>query len=140
MNAMSARARRAGMGLTAFGAAAATMVLVAPQASAWVSDISVGGSNQQVGCAYTVTATVAVDRLLSVSFTDNGTAITGSPVTPSLLSNSVTIQWTPTTAGAHTIQATQDFISKSTVVQVAASSAFGSVGCGLNGLFPSLSG
>ncbi|WP_433560508.1 hypothetical protein ACQP1O_22725 [Nocardia sp. CA-151230] len=44
------------------------------------------------------------------------------------------------TTGSHTLTATQDLISKSITVQVDPASSFGSFGCGLNGLLPSLSG
>ncbi|MTE13864.1 hypothetical protein [Nocardia aurantiaca] len=141
MNAHTARVRRVGTGVTAFGAVAGIIILAAPQAGAWPSNLEVsGGSTHNVGCSYTLTATVEVDRLTSVSFTDNGTELTGSPVSPSLLSNKVTINWTPTTTGSHELTATQTFIPKSITVQVSPQSSFGSVGCGLNGLFPSLSG
>ncbi|MEU6583676.1 hypothetical protein [Nocardia sp. NPDC046763] len=141
MNAHTARARRVGLGVTTFGAVAGVIVLAAPQAGAWPSDLQVsGGSSHNVGCSYTLTATVQVDHLLSVSFSDNGTELTGSPVSPSLLSDKVTIKWTPSTTGSHTLTATQDLISKSITVQVDPASSFGSFGCGLNGLLPSLSG
>ncbi|WP_405497737.1 hypothetical protein [Nocardia sp. NBC_00511] len=133
------QARRAGLGVTTLGAVAGAIVLAAPQAGAWPSDIAVSGTSHNVGCSYTVTATIAVDRLTSVKFTDNGTELTGSPVSPSLLSGTVTISWTPTTAGNHTLVATQDFLTKSVDVQVSPASSFGSFGCGLNGLLPSLS-
>ncbi|MGW4245056.1 hypothetical protein [Nocardia sp. NPDC004722] len=141
MNERTTRARRAGLGAAAFGAAAGVVVLVAPQAGAWPSDLTVsGGSTHNVGCSYTLTATVTLDRLTSVTFKDNGTEIAGSPVTPSLLSNNVTLSWTPSTAGSHTLTATQDLITKSLAVDVSPASSFGSFGCGLNGLLPSLSG
>ncbi|MFE3222839.1 hypothetical protein [Nocardia sp. NPDC059228] len=140
MNAHTTRARRVGMGLTTFGAVAGTVVLVAPQAGAWPSNLEVSGSTHNVGCSYTLTASVEVDRLTSVSFTDNGVELTGSPVSPSLLSNKVTINWTPSAAGSHELKATQTLISKSITVQVDPASSFGSFGCGLNGLLPSLSG
>ncbi|AYF76116.1 hypothetical protein D7D52_22300 [Nocardia yunnanensis] len=141
MNEHTARARRVGLGAMTFGAVAGTIVLVAPQAGAWPSNLEVsGGSTHNVGCSYTLTATVEVDRLLSVTFKDNGTELTGSPVSPSILSNKVTINWTPSTPGSHTLTATQDLISKSIAVDVSPASSFGSFGCGLNGLLPSLSG
>ncbi|WP_067829544.1 hypothetical protein [Nocardia inohanensis] len=142
MNAQKARVRRVGMGLTTFGALAATMVLAAPQAGAWVGNLEVSGSDHKVGCSYTLTASVEVDRLSTVKFTDNGTDIPGSPVSPSLLSNKVTLKWTPSTAGSHKIEARQILISDSITVQVGASSSTGSFGCGggLGGLIPSLSG
>ncbi|APA97645.1 hypothetical protein [Nocardia seriolae] len=141
MNAQTARARRAGLGVTTFGAVAGVIVLAAPQAGAWPSDLQVsGGSTHNVGCSYTLTATLDVDRLLSVAFRDNGTELTGSPVSPGLLNGKATINWTPSTAGSHTLTATQDLISKSITVQVDPASSFGSFGCGLNGLLPSLSG
>ncbi|MGV9667010.1 Ig-like domain repeat protein [Nocardia niigatensis] len=141
MNAHTARARRVGVGVTTFGAVAGAIVLAAPQAGAWPSDLQVsGGSSHNVGCSYTLTATLDVDRLLSVSFRDNGTELTGSPVTPSILTGKATLSWTPTTAGSHTLTVTQDLFSKSITVQVDPASSFGSFGCGLNGLLPSLSG
>ncbi|MEU0542024.1 hypothetical protein [Nocardia sp. NPDC005978] len=141
MNSQSVRARRAGVGVTAFGAMACTVILAAPQASAWVGDVAVSGSNHKAGCSYTVTASVEVDRLSSVKFTDNGKDIPGSPVSPSLLSNKVTIKWTPDSAGAHKIEARQLLISDSITVQVAAGTGTGSLGCGggLGDLLPSLS-
>ncbi|GAB2555661.1 hypothetical protein [Nocardia heshunensis] len=141
MNHINPGARRVGLGAMTFGAVAGVAVLVAPQAGAWPSDLTIsGGSSHNVGCSYTLTATVTLDRLTSVSFKDNGTELTGSPVTPSLLSNNVTISWTPSTTGSHTLTATQDLITKSLAVDVSPASSFGSFGCGLNGLLPSLSG
>ncbi|MEV0248286.1 hypothetical protein AB0H76_16945 [Nocardia sp. NPDC050712] len=142
MNAQTNGARRVTMGLTAFGAMAATMVLLAPQAGAWVGDLEVSGKDHKAGCSYTLTASVEVDRLSTVKFTDNGADLPGSPVAPSVLSNKVTLKWTPQTAGAHKLEARQLLISDSITVQVAASSGSGSSGCGggLGGLIPSLSG
>lgn len=140
MNAKSVRARRAGVGFTAFGAIAATIVLAAPQASAWVGDVSVDGSDHKAGCSYTITASVEVDRLSTVKFTDNGADIPGSPVSPSLLSNKVTLKWTPKTAGSHKIEARQLLISDSVTVQVGAASGTGSLGCGVGALGGLLSG
>ncbi|MFE3195252.1 hypothetical protein ACFXHA_40045 [Nocardia sp. NPDC059240] len=140
MNEINPGARRVGLGAMTLGAVAGVAVLVAPQAGAWPSDLTIsGGSAHNVGCSYTLTATVTLDRLTSVSFKDNGTEI-GNPVTPSLLSNSVTTSWTPSTTGSHTLTATQDLITKSLAVDVSPASSFGSFGCGLNGLLPSLSG
>ncbi|MEV6070691.1 hypothetical protein AB0L82_29460 [Nocardia sp. NPDC052001] len=139
MKVQSVRARRAGMGVTAFGALAATMVMAAPQAGAWVGNLQVdGGAEHKTGCSYTVTASVEVDRLSTVKFTDNGVDIPGSPVAPSLLSNKVTIKWTPTTVGNHKLEARQILISDSINVQVTAGSNTGSLGCGggLGGLIP----
>lgn len=136
--------RRFGLGLTAFGALGATIVLAAPQAGAWPSGLTVSGTEHNVGCTYTLTATITLDRLTSVKFTDNGTELPGSPVTPQLLSNKVTIDWKPTTAGAHKLVVTQDLIPYSTTVDVSEANSFGSFGCalggGLGGLIPSLSG
>ncbi|MVU83212.1 hypothetical protein GPX89_38980 [Nocardia sp. ET3-3] len=143
-------ARRVGLGATSLGALVGTIVLAAPQAGAWPSDVQVSDSSHSVGCTYTVTATLDVDRLLSVSFQDNGVAF-GGTVTPNIVTSKASVQWTPSTAGSHTITAIQDFISKSVTVQVDPQSAFGSFGCGpsgilsggsgvLNSLFPSISG
>ncbi|MEV6280082.1 hypothetical protein [Nocardia sp. NPDC051832] len=145
MNAQTNGTRRIGMGLTAFGAMAATMVLAAPQAGAWVGNLEVSGKDHKTGCSYTLTASVEVDRVSTVKFTDNGADIPGSPVSPSLLSNKVTIKWTPSTPGAHKLEARQLLISDSVTVQVTASgggsgSASGSACGGLGGLIPSLSG
>ncbi|MBL1077977.1 hypothetical protein JK358_26590 [Nocardia sp. 2] len=142
MNVQKPRAGRVGIGLTTFGAMAATIVLTAPQASAWVGNLEVSGTGHKVGCQYTLTASVEIDRLSTVKFTDNGTDIPGSPVSPSLLSNKVSIKWTPTTAGSHTLSARQLLISDSITVQVAASSGNSGSSCGggLGGLIPSLSG
>ncbi|WP_306359545.1 hypothetical protein [Nocardia sp. CC227C] len=146
MNAQGTRARRVGMGLTTFGAVAAAIVLAAPQAGAWVGNLEVSGKDHRVGCTYTLTASVEVDRVSTVKFTDNGKEIPGSPVSPSLLSNKVSLRWTPQTAGSHRLEARQILISDSITVQVAESSggsgsASGSAcGGGLGGLLPSLSG
>ncbi|MGN2640184.1 hypothetical protein ACWEKT_22000 [Nocardia takedensis] len=144
MTAQHRRLRRAGTGLSAFGAVAAIAVLTAPHASAWVGEISVSGTEHKVGCSYTITATVEIDRLTEVRFTDNGKAIPGSPVTPSLLSNKVTLKWTPETAGNHKIEARQLLISDSVTIAVAekpasTGSAGGGCGGGLGGLIPGLS-
>ncbi|MFE7717416.1 hypothetical protein ACFU44_00015 [Nocardia rhizosphaerihabitans] len=132
---------RAGFGITAFGAVAASIVLAAPQASAWVGNLNVAGSDHKVGCSYKLTASVEVDRLTSVKFTDNGVDIPGSPVSPSLLSGTVSITWKPTTAGQHKLEARQLLISDSITVTVGEAAATGSAGCGggLADLFPSLS-
>ncbi|QLY33784.1 hypothetical protein [Nocardia huaxiensis] len=140
MKVQKARASRVGIGVTTFGAMAATIVLAAPQAGAWVGNLEVSGSGHKAGCQYTITASVEVDRLSTVKFTDNGVDIPGSPVSPSLLSNKVTIKWTPSTAGAHKIEARQILISDSITVQVAENTSSGSSSCGLGGLIPSLSG
>lgn len=132
---------RAGFGITAFGAIAASLVLAAPQASAWVGNLNVSGTDHKVGCSYKLTASVEVDRLTSVKFTDNGKDIPGSPVSPSLLSGTVSIEWKPTTAGQHKLEARQLLISDSITVTVAEAPSTGSAGCGggLGGLIPSLS-
>lgn len=147
MNAQGTRARRVGMAATTFGAVAATIVLAAPNASAWVGNLEVSGKDHKTGCTYTLTASVEVDRVSTVKFTDNGKDLPGSPVSPSLLSNKVTIKWTPATAGVHKLEARQILISDSISVTVAeggggSGSASGSAGCGggLGGLIPSLSG
>ncbi|MET9215819.1 MULTISPECIES: hypothetical protein [unclassified Nocardia] len=130
---------RAGFGVTAFGAVAASIVLAAPQASAWVGNVTVAGSDHKVGCSYKLTASVEVDRLTSVKFTDNGVDI--ATVSPSLLSGTVSTTWKPTTAGQHKLEARQLLISDSITVTVAEAPATGSAGCGggLADLFPSLS-
>ncbi|RBO89517.1 hypothetical protein [Nocardia puris] len=131
--------RRAGFGLTAFGAMTAVAVLTAPHASAWVGNLEVSGKDHTVGCTYTLTASVEVDRVSTVKFTDNGKEIPGSPVAPSLLSNKVSIKWTPSTPGAHKLEARQILISDSITVQVAEGASSGSAGgCGglLGGLIP----
>ncbi|MEU8901687.1 hypothetical protein [Nocardia sp. NPDC048505] len=142
MNAHTIGARRVRMGFTAFVAVAATLVLTAPQAGAWVGDLAVSGQDHKVGCTYTLTASVEVDRLSTVKFTDNGADIPGSPVAPSVLTNKVSLKWTPQTAGAHKLVARQLLVSDSVTVQVAAAGNSGSSGCGggLGGLLPSLSG
>ncbi|MEV6773003.1 hypothetical protein AB0N05_30640 [Nocardia sp. NPDC051030] len=142
MNVQKTRVRRVGMGLTTFGALAGAMVMAAPTAGAWVGNLEVSDKDHKVGCSYTVTASVEVDRLSTVKFTDNGKDLPGSPVSPSLLSNKVTIKWTPDSVGAHKLEARQILISDSITVQVAAASNSGSAGCGggLGGLIPSLSG
>ncbi|MEC3958755.1 hypothetical protein VMT65_37355 [Nocardia sp. CDC153] len=151
MSERNARARRVGLGVTSFGALAGTLILAAPQAAAWPTDLTVsGGNSHNVGCSYTLTASLSVDVLLPVSFYDNGTEITGSPVSH-LLKSSASLNWTPSTTGSHTLTATQDLISKSITVQVDPASSFGSFGCGpsgilnggsgiLNNLLPSISG
>ncbi|MGW5316900.1 hypothetical protein [Nocardia thailandica] len=133
---------RAGFGITALGAIGASLVLAAPHASAWVGNVAVSGTNHKVGCSYKVTASVEVDRLTSVKFTDNGADFPGSPVSPSLLSGTVSITWKPTTAGQHKIEARQLLISDSVTVTVAASDGTGSATCGggLGDLIPGSAG
>ncbi|WP_280339815.1 Ig-like domain repeat protein [Nocardia neocaledoniensis] len=105
--------RRAGVGLTTFGAVAAAAVLVAPQASALVQSIAVSGSTHYVDTAYTVTADVtATSFLFKVTFTDNGTQI-GEPV--SVSNGKATITWTPKTTGTHEIKAVQELVSSKTI-------------------------
>ncbi|MEV0436331.1 hypothetical protein [Nocardia sp. NPDC050413] len=122
------RLGRAGFGITAFGAVAATIVLAAPQASAWVGNLSVAGTDHKVGCSYKLTASVEVDRLTSVKFTDNGQDI--GTVSPSLLSGTVSMTWKPTTTGQHKLEARQLLISDSITVTVGEAAATGSAGCG----------
>ncbi|MFC9999950.1 hypothetical protein [Nocardia sp. NPDC127526] len=144
---MNAYKLRAGTGLLTFAALGAVVTLTAPQAAAWVGNLEVSGKDHKVGCTYTLTASVEVDRLSTVKFTDNGKDIPGSPVAPSLLDNKVTIKWKPTTAGTHKLEAWQILISDSITVQVTeskggsgSSGSGGGCGGGLGGLIPSLSG
>ncbi|WP_229684246.1 hypothetical protein [Nocardia camponoti] len=130
---------RAGFGVGTVGAVAVSLVLAAPQASAWVGNLNVAGSDHKVGCSYKLTASVEVDRLTSVKFTDNGVDIPGSPVSPSLLSGTVSITWKPTTAGSHKLEARQLLIGDSINVTVGEAAATGSAGCG-GGLGGLLSG
>ncbi|APB00206.1 Ig-like domain repeat protein [Nocardia seriolae] len=109
--------RRAGIGATAFGAAAAVAMLTAPNASALVTGISVASSDKYcANQAYTVAVDVtATSFLFSVSLSDNDTKVGDAKP-----SNGVaTFSWTPTTTGSHTLKAVQEVISnKSTTVTV----------------------
>ncbi|MFE3257234.1 hypothetical protein ACFXPS_16160 [Nocardia sp. NPDC059091] len=108
--------RRAGIGATAFGAAAAVAALTAPDASALVTGITVSGSQVCVNQATTVTVAVtATSFLFDVSLTDNDTQVGNSKVSNS----QATFSWTPTTTGSHTLKATQEVVStKTTTVNV----------------------
>ncbi|MVU76843.1 hypothetical protein GPX89_06230 [Nocardia sp. ET3-3] len=140
--------RRAGIGATAIGAAAAVAMLTAPDANALVTDISVASSSQYcTNQPYTVTVNVTVTSFLfDVALSDNDSQV-GS-VKPQ--NGVATFNWTPTTTGTHTLKAVQEVISnKSTSVTVVDCSATGggsgSAGSGssasnpLSGLLSSLS-
>ncbi|MEC3954203.1 hypothetical protein VMT65_14280 [Nocardia sp. CDC153] len=109
--------RRAGIGATAIGAAAAVALLTAPDASALVTGISVTNSDKYcANSTYTVAVNVtATSFLFDVSLSDNDTQIGSTK--PS--SGVATFSWTPTTTGSHTLKAVQEIIStKSTTVTV----------------------
>ncbi|MGW3540074.1 hypothetical protein ACWDNI_05915 [Nocardia niigatensis] len=135
--------RRAGIGATAIGAAAAVAALTAPNASALVTGITVSGSQVCVNQATTVTVDVtATSFLFDVSLSDNDTQVGNSKVSNS----QATFSWTPTTTGSHTLKATQEVVStKTTTVNVVDCTPAGGGGTGssasnpLAGLLSSLS-
>ncbi|MEV0462826.1 hypothetical protein AB0I30_17825 [Nocardia tengchongensis] len=104
--------RRAGIGATAIGAAAAVAALTAPNASALVNGITVSDAKVCLNKATTVTVAVtATSFLFDVSLSDNDTSVGNSKV-----SNSQAVfTWTPTTTGSHTLKATQEVISTKTI-------------------------
>ncbi|GAB0107732.1 hypothetical protein JMUB6875_67300 [Nocardia sp. JMUB6875] len=109
--------RRAGIGATAIGAAAAVALLTAPSASALVTGISVTTADKY--CAnqtYTVAVNVtATSFLFEVTLSDNDTQVGSAKPSGGVASFS----WTPTTTGSHTLKAVQEIISnKSTTVTV----------------------
>ena len=104
-------------GLTAFGAAAAVSVLMAPNAHAAVDSVTVSGTNHAINTEYTLTAKLSgVSIGLLVYWTDNNEAITGAKV-PWPIGES-TITWTPTVKGQHVITASQGGSTKTVVVNV----------------------
>ncbi|WP_067704706.1 hypothetical protein [Nocardia jejuensis] len=104
--------KRTGLGAGLLGALATAALVAAPQANALVTDIGVSSDTVYVGQAYTITASVtATSGLFNVTFTDNGTEI--GKAKPS--GSTATIQWTPSSKGAHELKATQEIISSKTV-------------------------
>lgn len=104
------RIRRAGIGVTGF-AVVATMLIGAPSASADLSgnSVTVAGNSHYANQTYTITADVSnVASCWMVWFYDTNTAITpAGQDSPGVLTknNAASVQWTPTTTGAHTITA-----------------------------------
>ncbi|RMI28668.1 hypothetical protein [Nocardia stercoris] len=95
-----------GAGIGVVGVAAAAIAL-APTASADTtnSGLTVSGFSYVVGGTYTLTANAGLGGLTAV-FYDNGTEIgrTGSALGQGTAGNvPVTLPWSPTTAGTHTI-------------------------------------
>ncbi|WP_051178921.1 hypothetical protein [Nocardia concava] len=136
--------RRAGIGATAIGAAAAVALLTAPNASALVTGISVTTADKYcVNQAYTVAVNVtATSFLFEVSLSDNDTQVGSAKPSGGVAS----FTWTPTTTGSHTLKAVQEIISnKSTTVTVVDCTPVGGGGTGssasnpLAGLLSSLS-
>ncbi|WP_433666606.1 hypothetical protein ACQP06_23305 [Nocardia sp. CA-136227] len=106
--------QRAGYGAGAFGAMAAVAVLAAPSASAVINNVVVASTNPVVGCSYLVTAnTSLLGSVFTVTFLDNGVEFGKSSVV--LAANQATINWTPKSAGKHTITAKQELISSQSV-------------------------
>ncbi len=145
MNTMRVGARIA----LAAAAVAATGALVAPLATAdigYVGDIAVSGDNHKVDCTYTLTAKIGgvFTRGTPVHFTDNGTELPGSPVAASVIATTVTLKWTPKTAGSHKLVARQLLLSDSVTVNVApaaeSTGSAGGCGSGPAGFLPSFSG
>ncbi|GAM48926.1 hypothetical protein [Nocardia seriolae] len=96
-------ARRAGVGATALGALTCAVAITAGTASAVPTGLSVNARNVYMGCVYQVTA--SYDSWIQAWFYDNGLVIGGSPITPS--NGKATIQWTPHSAGTHTLSTLQ---------------------------------
>lgn len=120
-------------------AAAAALVIAAPQASADTFDMQVSGSQHVAGCTYRISIPKAPNGS-SATFWDNGKLL-GDDSGSAILNSGINVSWTPTTAGAHKLTASLGYLSVSEwvndlTVQVSAASG----GCGLNSLFPSISG
>lgn len=96
-------ARRAGVGITALAALACSVAMTASNAAAVPTGLSVNARNIYMGCVYEVTATF--DHWFEAWFYDNGLVISGSPMKPN--NGSATIQWTPKSAGTHTLSVLQ---------------------------------
>ncbi|WP_067571165.1 hypothetical protein OHB26_07285 [Nocardia sp. NBC_01503] len=96
-------AQRAGFGITALAAVACSAALTAPYASAVPTGLSVNARNIYAACTYEVTATY--DHWFEAWFYDNGLVIGGSPISPT--NGKATIQWTPKSAGTHTLSTLQ---------------------------------
>ncbi|MEV0297983.1 hypothetical protein [Nocardia sp. NPDC050710] len=124
--------RGAGVGLTAFAAATAVTVPVAPSAYATVNSVSVEGSGYVVGQTYLINAEVGgASGGLLVYFSDNGEFI-GAPQVPWPPGHS-SISWKPSTPGQHIITVEQGGSTKSTVVTVTKASSGGSGSSGSAG-------
>ncbi|RMI29477.1 hypothetical protein [Nocardia stercoris] len=116
--------KKGGFGLTAFGAMAAVAVVAAPNANAVVQYVTVTNSTGtpptafMVGCTYKVTANVDASNLIApVTFTDNGVKF--NEINSTIGAVSISVNWTPTTAGAHNIVASAWFSSAQQTVTVA---------------------
>lgn len=98
----SFRSAGAGAGLSLV--LAAGVWCAAPRAEAVVLNVEVSAVRISVGQTYTVTATVAPsDNPLPVTFTDNGSEIAQVMAT----GPTVSIDWSPSTAGTHDLAASQ---------------------------------
>ncbi|MFE3188802.1 hypothetical protein ACFXHA_07305 [Nocardia sp. NPDC059240] len=96
-------ARRAGVGATALAAMACSVAMTATTASAVPTGLTVNAANIYMGCVYQITATY--DSWFQAWFYDNGAIISGSPISPA--NGKASIQWTPHTAGTHTLSTLQ---------------------------------
>ncbi|WP_297614875.1 hypothetical protein [Nocardia sp.] len=125
-------------------AAAAALVIAAPQASAETWDMTLSGSQQTVGCSYKLSIASA-PALASATFYDNNTQIGSGNAGSSILGSGLSVSWTPKTAGTHTLTASVGYLSASIMVnpitvQVGAAAAGSGSSCGGSSLFPSISG
>lgn len=94
-------ARRFGIGVIGSAAAAATLLGAIPAQANPIS-LTVSGSEQYVNNTYTLTITC--DFRSTVAVIDNGEVLGNTPVPPN--ENLVAVaQWTPKTAGKHTLVA-----------------------------------
>lgn len=104
--------------------------------------MTVSGSQQVVGCTYKL-AIVDAPQPSDATFFDNGQQVGSDSSGSGMFNNGISVSWTPKTAGAHTITASMGYLSASifvTPVTVQVAAATGSGNCGLNSLFPSISG
>ncbi|WP_327145145.1 hypothetical protein [Nocardia sp. NBC_01327] len=122
MNAGSVTGRRIGWGITGVMTIAAVAAIVAPPAFADVTqlDVSSGGGTLVVGSTYQLRAKAENFDSQPVMFRDNGSCIGSRPTTSQNTGALVIIDWTPTSAGTHTITATQAGVAKSVRVEVIA--------------------
>ncbi|WP_157556913.1 hypothetical protein [Nocardia acidivorans] len=118
------RSRKPVLAVGGVVAAAAALVLAAPNASAYVSGVTVssgssinlGSGNYGTNCAYTITVNGSPNEYVWL-YDSNGSTL--SPQQFSLGSGgTATSSWTPTSTGTHVIQAWSYNGSQWTTVQV----------------------
>ncbi|MGV9410251.1 hypothetical protein ACWDOP_10085 [Nocardia sp. NPDC003693] len=123
MSNTSAFRRPLGLGLAGLAVATGVTVVLAnpsaPEATAAVDNITISGSDHKVGQTYTLHADLSGASFgLLVYWKANGQAITSPAAQVPWPAYNTSADWTPRTAGAHTITLTQGSSTKSLVVNV----------------------